>query len=415
MPELFPPLLFASVGLLCGLLALLEAKARRRSAWFSAIIALFSALCFVSNHAWARYAIRIDLLLTIPLVSLAGLIAGVRAMLRPPAAARVIGALLAVGGGIAFGWYTWAIARSSAENARAAAAFDEGRRLYWNETIRCEANFEKRFGPLRHSTQPCSGNLVVTARSAVAYPFTRVIVNDRREVYLLFSPQLGMEDNSGLRDGFLALLAPEPDGGLSGEGDLGLGRTRVDLRPAASGRCEARVTRRENVSALSLTRTQLPECEATINPPVRYAGAWGKIIADPAPSRARRLVQLWLWEVAGQARGVLAEDLALSGMRRDFAFLRHFHGTRRGANEWDLRFDEPQGSGGDGLLLARREGHARLKGPEILVGHGGEAILEPGERISDPRRTLVPVRDRALFEIYLDDALFNTPMSWTAP
>jgi hypothetical protein len=126
-----------------------------------------------------------------------------------------------------------------------------------------------------------------------------------------------------------ARLEPVADGASAGEGNSGLGRVRIELRPMASRRCEARITRSANTSILSLTRTDLPGCEAPTNPPVRCVGGWGNIIPYPHSSTARRLLQIWLWEDATEGRGRFASDLASRGMRRDFVFSRHFHAPAR--------------------------------------------------------------------------------------
>ncbi len=85
MPENFPAILFATVSILSAALALGEWNARSHLARFATAAAALAALCFAANHAWSRYSIRVDLLLTIPSVSLAALVVGVLAMGRPPA------------------------------------------------------------------------------------------------------------------------------------------------------------------------------------------------------------------------------------------------------------------------------------------------------------------------------------------
>src|ERR1700726_2347759 len=175
MPEYFPAVLFASAGALCIALAIAEWNVRRRLAISLLALGGFSLVCLAANHAWARYSIRVDLLLTIPAVSFGALVAGPLATKRPPLPARVLGAMLALGGAISFGWFSYAMHLSSVEGARTMALFDQGNRLYWAETVRCEDNFEKRFGPLKRLDDPCLGNLVVQSRSPNAYPFTRIV------------------------------------------------------------------------------------------------------------------------------------------------------------------------------------------------------------------------------------------------
>jgi hypothetical protein len=413
----FPSVLFATVGALCAALAVVEWRARRRLARGAAAIAAFAALCFVQNHAWSRYSIRIDLLLTIPIVSLTALAVGAMSIRRSPVAARIIGLILVVVGVTFFGWFAWSYERTSADSRRVMAIFDKGSRLYWDETVRCETNFETRFGRLRRSAQPCYGNMVVTSRSPGAYPYTRIVVNDNAKAYLLFSPQMGMETTIGLREGPLAQLSQMPEGGLSGEGDVGFGRTQITLRPAALERCEATVTRGGSVSILGLERKELPLCENPPNPPIRYVGAWGAIRPGSGSSTTtRRLIQIWLWDASGRARGVLLHDFAPSGMRREFVFARQFRGTQSAPNRWDVHLvDDSDGRNGASLNIALSNGTARLAGPEEIVGYGREAILDPGAVVTDPRIELVPVHDQALFERYVDNALFEINIPWTAP
>ncbi|MDB5108382.1 MAG: hypothetical protein JWM69_1323, partial [Candidatus Binatus sp.] len=81
LPENFPSILFATLAIFCAALALTESRVRPRLALYAGLVAAFAMLCFAVNHAWARYSIRIDLFLTIPLVSIAALMAGSFAIL----------------------------------------------------------------------------------------------------------------------------------------------------------------------------------------------------------------------------------------------------------------------------------------------------------------------------------------------
>ena len=378
------------------------------------MLGAISAALFVANHAWARISIRVDLLITIPAVSIAALVVGMSAARRPPAAARAIGAILALGGALSFVWFAYAIHGSEVEGARVMSLFDEGNRLYWNETIRCEGNLETRFGPLKRHDDPCLGNLVVQSRSADAYPFTRVVVNDRGEAELLFSPQNGLERPVALSRGVFAKMKRAGSGEWSGEGDSGFGPTQILLTPQGSQRCEARIAHWGKTSILSTARIELPKCEPESKPAVTYVGAWGAIATEP--SGARRLLQIWLWaENSEQGRGVLINSFATSGARNDFVFLKHFHATRTDGDTWKLVLEAPEVSTPTTLTMAIDGDSARVSGSQFFVGASGEATLEKGEVISDPRIELVPVRDAALFERYVDSALFNLNLTWTAP
>jgi hypothetical protein len=414
MPVHFAAVLFASVGALCLALASAEWKTRRRLARYTLAIGVFSLVCFATDYAWARVSIRIDLLLTIPAVSLAALVAGALAVMRPPMRARTLGVILAIGGAVSFAWFSYSYHRAGVEGARVTALFDEGNRLYWNETIRCEDNFETRFGPLTRRDDPCLGNLVVISRSPDSYPFTRIVINDRGEAQLLFSPFVGMEQPVGLSRGVFAKMVRAGNGEWSGEGDLGFGPTQISLVPQGSDRCEARIAHFGKTSILSLRRAELSNCPAPSNPPVTYVGAWGEIAIDP--SGTRRLLQIWLWaENSGQGKGVLLADVSSSGIRRDFAFLKHFSATRVDRDKWNLALEDSDVSTPTSLTMTIEGQNARVTGPQSFVGPTGEAILEKKEFVTDPRIDLVPVRDSALFERYLASALFNYNLSWTAP
>jgi hypothetical protein len=415
MPEYFPAVLFASSGALCIALAIAEWSARRRLAISLIALGGFSLLCLAVDHASARSAIRVDLLFTIPAVSLGALIAGTLATMRLPPPARVLGVILALVGAVSFTWFSYAMHASSVEGARTMALFDEGNRLYWAETVRCQDNFEKRFGPLKRLDDPCLGNLVVQSRSPNAYPFTRIVNNDRGEAQLLFSPQSAMERPVALSRGVFAKMAQAGNGEWTGEGDSGFGLTQISLTPQTSHRCTARIEHRGfATSILSAQRTGLPNCQAPSDPPVTYLGGWGEVGTDP--SGTRRLLQIWLWaEKSGQARGVLANAVSSSGIRRDFIFLKHFHATRKDGDRWNLAIEEPDSSVPATLTMTIEGESARVSGPQTFVGPSGEATLQKQEVVTDPRIELVPVRDSALFERYLDTALFNLDLSWTAP
>jgi hypothetical protein len=77
--------------------------------------------------------------------------------------------------------------------------------------------------------------------------------------------------------------------------------------------------------------------------------------------------------------------------------------------------EDSDGRNGASLNIALSNGTARLAGPEEIVGSGREASLDPGAVVTDPRVELVPVRDQALFERYVDNALFEINIPWTAP
>lgn len=414
MPEHFPSILFVTVSALCAALALAEWGARRRLAAVAAAIAAFAAICFAANHAWSRYSIRVDLLLTIPSVSLAALVVGVFAIGRPPALVQALGAALGLIGAVSLLWFAYAMHRSALEDARTMALFNEGDRLFWSETIRCQENFEKRFGPMDRHDDPCMGNLVVKSRSPNAYPFTRVVLNDRGDAQLLFSPKNGMERPVSVSRSTFALMKRASSGEWLGKGDSGFGPTQISLAPRELHECEAKIEHQGTTSVLSTQRTELPNCQPPANPTVTFMGAWGDISTDP--SGTRRLLQIWLWsENSGTGRGVLLNDIASSGLHRDFVFLKHFRAVRVDGGSWRLLLEKPDVSAPTTLSMTIDGHKARVSGPQAFTGPSGETVLEQKEVVTDARIEMVPVRDTALFERYLDSSLFNLDLSWTAP
>jgi hypothetical protein len=240
------------------------------------------------------------------------------------------------------------------------------------------------------------------------------VINDRGEAQLLFSPQSKTERPVALRSGVFVQMVRAGSGEWSGEGDSGFGSTHVLLLPRAPRQCEARITRFGTTSMFLMERKDLPDCQIPTNPPVIYVGPWGEIATGP--SGIRRLLQIWLWsEGSGKGRGVLVNDAQSSGVHREFLFLKHFRATRSNGDRWTLLLDEPDISDTISLTMTISGQNARVLGPANSVGPSGETILKKREFITDARIELVPVRDQALFRRYVDSALFNLDLSWTAP
>ncbi len=230
---------------------------------------------------------------------------------------------------------------------------------------------------------------------------------------LLFSPAEGTQRPVTLSRGAFALMKRARGGEWSGTGDSGFGTTQISLAPRPPNRCEANIAHQGTVSTLTMRRTELPNCRPPSNPPVTFLGAWGEISTDP--SGTRRLLQIWLWaENSEKGKGVLLSDIASSGLRRDLIFLKHFRATRVD-DKWKLLLEQPDVSTLTALSMRIDGNRARVSGPQRIVGPTGEVVLEKKEVVTDTRIELVPVRDTTLFERYLDTALFNLDLSWTAP
>jgi len=415
-----PMLLFPAVAALATGLAFALWRRNRGVAVMSAVLSVFSALLILGERAArASHAnIRVDLLVTIPAVSVAALTIGLLTVRRPPAAARVFAAALAFVGGVSSASFAWFTVRTGIEGANITRTFDEGYRLYWEETIRCQGNLARRFGTIDRASEPCRGNLVVASRSAGSYPFTRAILNDAGEFYLLFSPAGGQERIWGLdsidSDRPAAQLATASNGVLSGDGFKNGQSVHVELRSTGPGRCEAKVVRGGRTEELDLTQAGVPPCAVPPNPPVRLVGAWGAAEAQANSPQTKRLAQIWLWDMDGSARGLFAGTLATIGTNVPFLFARRLEGKRRAENEWDLRVVERDGvENSQAFTFTLAGGHARVAGSSLLFGPTGEMLLDPQEIVSHPRIALAPVSDRDRFARYFDSVFFNLNLPWT--
>jgi hypothetical protein len=414
-------LLFAAVALLAAALSLALWRRDRRAAIVAASLTGLAALCILNESvARARGAnIRVDLLLLIPLVTASALVVGAMNVRRPQPAARVIASGLVLVGGAAFTWFAWRMVLSTFEGRRLTRTFDQGRKLYWEETIRCQGNLARRFGPLDRAAEPCRGNLVVTSRTPKSYPFSRAVLNDAGQFYLLFSPDNGPEQTWGLdsfeRDHEAATLQNTSDNTLAGEGTKDGQPVRVVLR-GISGGCEATITRAADTHVLTLAKSNLPACAETATPPVHFAGAWGTAAPYPGSPQTRRLVEIWLWEIGDTARGLLLDDLAASGMDRPFVFARHLQGSRRAAGQWDLRVvNRETNQKAEAFTLTLGDGRATVAGSTILFGPSNQMLLEPREIVSHPKIALIPLFDRDRFTLYFDNVFFNLNVPWTVP
>jgi hypothetical protein len=333
------------------------------------VLAAVAAL-LVAHETYARAAganIRVDLLVTIPLVSIAAAALGI-AVFRQ---SRLAGATLLICGAPALAWFSYRMAVSSIESSRITGVFYRARKLYWDETIRCARNFNLRFGPLPASSDPCLGNLAVKSRSEGSYPYSRVVVNELGDAFLLYTAENGVEVNVQLDDRPAVRLS-----GDSGTGTLNTEPVRVDLR-ASGDTCQAEVIRGGRRSLLTLAKPEPPACEEPPDPPVRFLGAWG----NPA-------AQVWLWETDREARGLYIAGIRPQGLM----FVKRVLGRRVSGNTWNL---------GE-FTLTIAGGAARASGAPF-----GDVTLENRETVSDPRISLTPVYDRARFEEYFDNVFDN--------
>src|SRR5690242_19950610 len=261
--DIVPIFLFALVALLAAVLAVLLWRSNRGVAVVAAGLAVCAGV-LVWNERVARAAganIRVDLLVTIPVIAVAAIVVGVFSLRRPPVAARIVGAGILAIGSLAFAGFSWRAVRTSFELRGINKAFEQGHRLYWEETIRCAGNLARRYGAMEHRDQPCRGNLAVTSRGVKTYPFSRAIVNDDGQFYLLRGGEGGAEETWGLEsiDGDRPAARLEGNGGvLAGDGSMDGKRVHVELRSEGAGACAANIDYGVLRYTLELARREVP-------------------------------------------------------------------------------------------------------------------------------------------------------------
>jgi len=417
--DILPLLLFPAAGILAAVVALELRRAQRELFFAAAGLCLLSGLCLIYEIVAIamRANIRVDLLLTLPLISMAALLLGAFTFRRSPGVSRPAATGLLVAGGVSLAWYSWAMVESGQKARQLTRIFDAANKLYWEETIRCQASLARRFGPLGQRDQSCHGNLRVASRSEGSYPFTRLIVTDNGDLYLFYSPEAGVETNWLLQDGAALQLQGGPQDALSGESGAGNQRLRVELRPLAEGTCQASVERAGYpASSLTLRAEILPSCENPPEPPVRFLGAWGTVVKPPNAPKLRQLIQVWLWKTDSAVQGLLVETTGVSGQQRRFNFARQLRGIASAEKEWNLAVVDEDGSQASQHLVVTLLGEqAQLAGSAARFGSAGNLLLDRQELVSHPKIALVPLYDPLRFAQYVDNVLFNLDVPWTVP
>src|SRR5216684_848016 len=121
------PALFILVALLASALALALWVSKRAVAIAASALAAISAVCVANEFAMraARANIRVDLLLTIPLVSAAAAVIGVFAFQRSRMSARLTAAALVAVGTSSFMAFAWFSVMSGREAQALTATFNQ--------------------------------------------------------------------------------------------------------------------------------------------------------------------------------------------------------------------------------------------------------------------------------------------------
>lgn len=406
-------LFFPVVAALATGLAIALWRHNRDRAIMSAGLALISTYIIPGERA-LHEEVRGDLLLAVSVVAMGALALGLVAIRLPSLVTALFAAGLVLIGGIASASFFSLAVRSF--TPKPPRMTDEGRRAFWEETIRCQGNLARRFGSLDRDNEPCRGNLEVLSSSRC--PFTRAILNDDGEFYLLFALSTGTEQTCGVegtnRDRPVARLAETPYGVLSGVGSKGGMRVDVQLRGTGAGRCEALIVHDRCVERLELAQARLPRCVFPPDPRVRFVGAWGAAAPQPNSPRTKRLAQIWLWDMDGAARGLIVGAVATIGTEVPFLLARALEGESRSGNAWDLRVVDRNGvQANEAFTFTLAGGHVRVAGSKTLFGPAGEMLLDAKEIVWDPRIALAPVSDRGRFGYYFDNVFVNLNVPWT--
>jgi hypothetical protein len=381
------------------------------------LLALFAAMLValeLVTRAQKHHAIRADLLVTSPLLCVAVLVVGLCTSRSISGVGRVIALSMAVTSGATLAWSGWWFVRFMSQATSQAEELmrrdDEGSRMYWEETIRCQGAMSTRFGVFERKENACSGNLRVKSRVG-QYPFTRVVVNDASEVYLLAALQPGAEVvfQRPMRGRFdpstRRLTASDWDGAS---------KLEVELLAREEGSCEARIDRvGYGRDVLRLEREELRACTAEENAPVQFVGAWSKI--EQFGSENRHLDQIWLWRSRDTAWGLVFKSDGVRGVEKGNNSLERYRGKALGSNEYELLpYSKRGGPGAQDISVSGLHISVSDKGARIKHLWGGVPdLLDGGEMISHPKIRLVPIRDSDRFAAYFDTVLESVDVLWT--
>ncbi len=405
-------LFLAATSLAVTLAFVCKIRHQRALTTVNLVLALFSAVLAaleLVNRAQAHPAdIRVDLLVTIPLLCVTALIVGLVTSRSVSGVGRMIALSMALAGGATLAWFGWRFVQTTWESAEFMRRHEAGIRIYWEETIRCQGAMSARFGGLDRNDNACSGNLRVKSRVGT-YPFTRVVVNDASEVYLLAAIHPGAESVFTAFDRPMQGLFDPNTRRLTASTLDGVSKLEAELVVREDGTCEARIDRGGyGRDVLQLEREELRGCPTEPNAPVQFVGAWSK--AESFGPENLHLVQIWLWRSQGAAWGLLFNSEGRRGIEREFNFLKRYKGKATGANKYELlpysKRDEP----GELVIAVSARGALveRLPGvPERGL------MLDGGEQVSDPKVRLVPLRDRDRFAAYFDTVLDLVDVPWT--
>ena len=400
-----PFLLFPAVFLIAGTLAIVHRRDRPRLAWANLALTFIAGLLIFNEAMMYRSgsAIRVDLLLTLPALSIGALAIGALAIRGVGSSARLLALVLTTCGGAATIVFATSFVRTSMDAAKQSRQYFTGNRLYWEETIRCQEAVVDRFGTLDREGDPCTGNLRVTSKTG-AYPFTRVVVNDRRDVYLMFSPETGVETVFGIEDTWPFRGSDTPDG-ISAQGTATSGLLKIELRRRSQS-CEADITQ-ENGSnnLLQLTREQLRACPVAADPPVRFIGVWSA--TRPLGAQHMELAQLWLWTSNTEAWAMLVDSNGVRGQERRFNFVKRFRG-KAADDVYELR---PYSNldGNSSITITVRGDSVQLnlsEPPKVLT-------LDKPAQLTNPKIRLAPTYDIDRFTAYFDSVLRLVDIPWT--
>ncbi len=404
------PLFLAITGLAVALAFACQIRHQRALRNVSFLLALVAALlCAFELHSLAHPAyIRVDLLITIPALSVGALVVGLIVFRSSSGVGRTIALSMAVVCGATLVWFGWVMARNVWALAKFRQHEDAGKRLYWEETIRCQQAMAARFGEIDRTDSNCMGNLRVKSRAG-NYPFTRVVVSDALEVYLLAALQPGAE-SVFIQQGRPMRGRFDPGSGrLTATDSDGASKLEIDLTPRNDGSCEARIDRGTyGHDVLQLAREELRACPAEENPQVRFVGAWSKTEAlDP---RRLRLFQIWLWRSQDTVWGLTFSGEGFQGIENRFNSLKRYKGKADGADDYRLlpyRGPDEEGT----LSVSVSADGTRIK---ALAGAWPQGLLlGSGGQVSDPRIRLLPLRDSAQFAAYFDTVLDSADVPWT--
>ncbi|MBL8233582.1 MAG: hypothetical protein JNL98_34115 [Bryobacterales bacterium] len=348
----------------------------------------------------ARDAIRIDLVLLFPLITIANLVGGVMAWRCLHARRMRLVAILPMALGVAG---VMGLVASAVDSASVSRRLDLQRRLLFQAPFRDGPTFARVFGDIGNGDS-WTGHFT-PAREPVW--MTRLIVNREGKVWLYCRIQ-----NTEQLVGTGTMTASTPVT-FAIEGRMPPEKLRLVLKPI-DGDWEATLASSyadpdPRVRGIRIRRSEPPRFPQASQPnDMITIGVFSHL---KPMEQHQRLIQLWLWADETEVWGCYLRTIQLAGSRAEFLHPVQFR-ARRERNGAVSRFRVKTGMEELSAVIGER-------GVDLRVVYNGSPLenvtLEPGAVVKDEIFDLAPTWSRKENEQWLEAVLTGRFVKWDVP